>query len=145
MRSDVKAVVDEAEERKKGKLPDEHRKELPGTSGSEVKSKEVQGTSGTTSGTSGSGSGVLVVNDIDASIYEKKPPQVISPPSSPSPTSPPSPSSSGTSLGTSPGTSPEQKPPVNDSENQIVMYLYRFMDGRVMYYPTRLADIEEQE
>ena len=34
---------------------------------------------------------------------------------------------------------------MNDSKNQIVMHPYRFLNGQVMYYPTRLGDIEEQE
>ena len=55
---------------------------------------------------------------------------------------------------TSQGTSPEKntdepslekKPAENDSKNQIIMHPYRFVDGKVMYYPPRLVDIEEKE
>ena len=43
-----------------------------------------------------------------------------------------------------PGTeNPPQLSP-NDPRT-IVMYPYKFADGRVMHFPTRLGDIEEQE
>ena len=112
----MRAVIDEVVGKKEKKVnPSEvpsEKVEVDDIKVGQVRSSDTKGVLG----------GALVVSDIDASIYEKKPHLPTSSPHQTSSTSPNLTTSSGTSSETSSKTSPEQKPPVSNSKNQIVMH-----------------------